>query len=292
MTDYDASALPDLTDRTIVITGASSGIGRATAAAFARAGAHVVLAVRDTTKGRAVASTLTGSVEVRPLDLADLGSVRSFAEQWTGPIDVLVANAGVSARSLTRTADGFELDFGTNHLGHFALTTLLLPRVRDRVVVVASQAERAARLDLDDPNWERRPYRSSRAYNDSKLANLLFVAELQRRLSTAGSTVRVLATHPGLVTTSIYDLPDGARPGIWDHLLPRLGQDADQGALPTLYAATEDLPGDTFVGPQHLMHMRGGAQVIGRSRRAGDRELAARLWDVSERLTGITAPVA
>ena len=292
MADYDASSLPDQTGRTIVITGASSGIGRATAEALARAGAHIVLAVRNTTKGQAVAETLPGSVEVRPLDLADLRSVRAFAARWSGPLDVLVANAGVSARSLTRTADGFELDFGTNHLGHFALTNLLLPHVRDRVVVVASQTERAARLDLDDPNWERRHYRASRAYNDSKLANLLFVAELQRRLEAAHSTVRAVAAHPGLVLTSIYDLPAGARRGLWDRLLPRLGQDAAHGALPTLYAATEDLPGGTFTGPQHLMHMRGGAQVIGQSKRSRDHSLALRLWAMSEQLTKLAASTA
>jgi NAD(P)-dependent dehydrogenase (short-subunit alcohol dehydrogenase family) len=284
-----APTLPDLGGRTVVITGATSGIGRATAAALSGAGAHVVLAVRDTEKGASVAAALSGPAEVRELDLADLASVRRFADGWTAPVDVLINNAGVSARELSRTKDGFELDFGTNHLGHFALTTLLLPHVTGRVVTVASQAERAARLDLDDPNWTSRPYRASRAYNDSKLANLLFTAELHRRLDVAGSPVRAMAAHPGLVTTAIYDRPAGVRPTVWDRLLPHLGQDADQGALPLLLAATGDLPGDTFTGPEHLLHMRGGAEPIGRSRAASDPDLAARLWGLSEELTGVAA---
>jgi NAD(P)-dependent dehydrogenase (short-subunit alcohol dehydrogenase family) len=279
------SIVPDLTGRTVVVTGATSGVGRATATALSGAGAHVVLAVRDVARGAAVAETLPAPADVRELDLADLASVRAFAAGWTGPVDVLVNNAGVSARELTRTKDGFELDFGTNHLGHFALTTLLLSHVTGRVVTVASQAERAARLDLDDPNWTARPYKASRAYNDSKLANLLFTAELSRRLAAAGSPVRAMAAHPGLVVTAIYDRPAGVRPTIWDRLLPRLGQDADQGALPVLLAATGDLPGDTFTGPEHLFHMRGGAEPIGRSKAASDPDLAARLWDLSAELT-------
>lgn len=286
MADYVAGRLDAFDGRTVVITGGSSGIGRATARALAAAGARVVLAVRDPEKGRAVAAALPGAVEVRRLDLADLASVRAFAAAWDGPVHTLINNAGVAERTLRRTADGFEADLGVNHLGHFALTDLLLPHVTHRVVTVSSQAERGARLDLDDLNWERRPYASGRAYNDSKLANLLFTAELQRRLDAAGSSVRAVAAHPGLVDTAIYDLPAGERPGVFHRLLPRFGQDADAGALPTLYAASEDVPGDTFVGPQHLLHMRGGAQVIGRSRTARDADLARRLWEVSAELVG------
>lgn len=285
MSDYTADTLPDLAGRTAIVTGASSGIGQAVARRLAAAGAHVVLAVRDERKGAAVAADLPGRTEVRPLDLGDLASIRRFADDWVGPIDLLINNAGVYARSLRRTTDGFELDFGTNHLGHFALTTLLLGRITGRVVTVASQAERAARLDLEDANWERRPYDPARAYNDSKLANLLFTAELDRRLRASGSTARAMAAHPGLVTTAMYDKPADARPGLFDRLLPVLGQDADHGALPLLYAATEDVPGGAFAGPQHLLHMRGGAQPIGRSARASDPALAARLWQLSEVMT-------
>ncbi|WP_158865896.1 oxidoreductase [Leifsonia sp. AG29] len=290
MPDYDASSLPDLRHRTVVITGASSGIGEATATFLAAAGARTVLAVRNPDKGAAAARRMTGSVDVRELDLASLDSIRSFARTWDSPIDILINNAGVSARTLRRTADGFELDFGTNHLGHFALTALLLPQVTGRVVTVASQAERAARLDLDDPNWERRPYVPSRAYNDSKLANLLFTAELERRLRAGRSPVRAVAAHPGLVTTPIYDKPADAQRTFWDRILPVLGQDAAHGALPLLFAATEDVPGGGFVGPQHLMHMRGGAQLIRRSKAAADPKLAGRLWDISEALTRVAYP--
>lgn len=290
MSDYSAASLPDLTGRVAIVTGASSGIGRATASALAEAGAHVVLAVRDEKKGASAAAGIAGHTEVRPLDLGDLASVRRFAADWSGPVDLLINNAGVYARSLARTTDGFELDFGTNHLGHFALTSLLLRHLTGRVVTVASQAERMGRLDFDDLNWERRGYDPARAYNDSKLANLLFTVELDRRLRAQGSPVRALAAHPGLVTTAIYDNPSAARHNLFDRLLPHLGQDADHGALPLLFAATEDVPGDTFVGPQHLIHMRGGAQPIRRSARAADPVAAARLWQASEVLTGVVQP--
>ncbi|WP_374008373.1 oxidoreductase [Leifsonia sp. LS-T14] len=290
MSDYSAASIPDLTGRVAIVTGASSGIGRATASALARAGAHVVLAVRDEKKGASVAAGIAGRTEVRPLDLGDLASIHRFASDWSGPVDLLINNAGVYARSLTRTTDGFEQDFGTNHLGHFALTSLLLPHLTGRVVTVASQAERMGRLDFDDLNWERRDYDPARAYNDSKLANLLFTAELDRRLREQGSPVRALSAHPGLVTTAIYDNPTASRRNLFDHLLPHLGQDAEYGALPLLYAATEDIPGGTFVGPQHFLHMRGGAQPIRRSTRASDMASAARLWQASEVLTGVVQP--
>lgn len=287
MSTYDASNLPDLSGRTVIVTGASSGIGLATATALARAGAHLVLAVRNTAKGSIAADSMAGSVEVRPLDLASLASVREFAADWTGPVYALVNNAGVYESVLRRTADGFEMDFGTNHLGHFALTKLLSPYITDRVVTVASQAERMARLDFDDLNWEHRPYNAARAYNDSKLANLLFTSELDRRLQASGSKARAYAAHPGLVITPIYDKPANVRRGFFDRIVPLLGQAPVHGALPTLFALTQDLPGGTFVGPQHLLHMRGGAEVINKSAAAKDPALAARLWDVSVEMTGV-----
>jgi len=277
----------DLTGRTILITGATSGIGRATAQAVAARGARVVLGVRNAAKGHALAEELPGARgahRVLEVDLADLASVRRAADHVTDDVDVLVANAGVSSPTLQRTADGSELQFGTNHLGHFALTTLLLPRITSRVVTLSSQAERMGRLDLDDLDWRARRYAGGRAYADSKLANLLFSSELSRRLEAAGSPVRSLAAHPGLVVTAMYDRPAGQAPRLWDRLLPVFGQSPEQGALPVLHAITADLPGGTFVGPEHLFHMRGGAEVIGRSARAEDVELAARLWEASEAL--------
>ena len=190
---WDVSDLPDQRGRTVVVTGASSGLGQATAAAFALAGAHVVLAVRDAARGERAAAGMTGSTEVRRLDLADLASVRAFAAAWEGPLDVLVNNAGVMAVPRGRTVDGFETQLGTNHLGHFALTNLLLRHIADRVVTVSSAAHRHGRIDLEDLNWQQRRYRRWAAYGQSKLANLLFTLELERRLVEAGSPVRALA---------------------------------------------------------------------------------------------------
>src|SRR5229473_443347 len=189
--------IPDMTGRSVVVTGANSGIGRAAASALAGAGARVVLAVRDTTKGQDAAATMPGETDVRRLDLASLTSIREFASDWEGDLDLLINNAGVMAPPLTRTAEGFELQFGTNHLGHFALTNLLLEHVTGRVVTVSSTGHRWGAIDFDDLNWERKPYRRWRAYGQSKLANLLFTAELQRRLTAAGSDVLATAAHPG-----------------------------------------------------------------------------------------------
>jgi NAD(P)-dependent dehydrogenase (short-subunit alcohol dehydrogenase family) len=292
MTTFTAADIPGMTGKTVIVTGASSGIGQATARALAAAGARVVLAVRNTSKGKTVADGLPGVTEVRELDLASRDSVRAFASGWDGPVDLLINNAGVSAQSLTRTADGFETAFGVNHLGHFALTNLLLEHVTGRVVTVASQAERFAGLDFDDLNWERRPYAPSRAYNDSKLANLLFTAELQRRLSAAGSAVLANAAHPGLVATNIYAStgPRRASGYLWAVLVPLLAQDSEHGALPVLYAAVADVPGNSFAGPRHLAHMRGGAELIARSATAQNPDLARRLWTASEQLTGVSFP--
>jgi NAD(P)-dependent dehydrogenase (short-subunit alcohol dehydrogenase family) len=294
MTTFYGVDLPDLSGRTAIVTGASSGVGRSVAYALAGAGARVVLAVRNPAKGQAVAAAIGDRAEVRELDLARLDSVRAFAAAWPGPIDLLIDNAGVSERALTRTADGFESDFGVNHLGHFALVNLLLEQITGRVVTVASQAERMAQLDFDDLNWTVRPYRRSRAYNDSKLANLLFSAELQRRLTAAGSPVQAIAAHPGLVNTAIYqhDGPRGLADLAWAPLLRLVAQDADHGARPVLFAAVADLPGDSFAGPSHLAHMRGAPELIGRSAAAQDPALARRLWTVSEQLTGIGSPLA
>jgi NAD(P)-dependent dehydrogenase (short-subunit alcohol dehydrogenase family) len=281
------SSLADLSGRTVVVTGATSGIGLATARALAAVDAHVVLAVRDTEKGSRVASSMPGQTVVRQLDLSDLRSVRRFAEAWDGPIDVLVNNAGVSSAELTRTQDGFELQFGTNHLGPFALTNLLLRHITGRVVSLSSQAERTGKLDLEDLNWERRPYKESGAYAASKLANLLFIAELQRRLSAAGSSVIAVAAHPGLVATNMT----AQTTGLIRLLVRLLAQSPEDGALPVLLAMTGSFPGASFTGPERLLHMRGGAELIGRSKQAQDAELAARLWTASEQLTGVSFPL-
>jgi NAD(P)-dependent dehydrogenase (short-subunit alcohol dehydrogenase family) len=292
-TSWSASDIPDMTGRSVIVTGANSGIGRAAARALAGAGARVVLAVRNLEKGQAAASAMPGETEVRGLDLASLASVREFAAGWEGDIDLLINNAGVMVPPLTRTAEGFELQFGTNHLGHFALTNLLLAQVRGRVVTVSSTGHRMGAIDFDDLNWERKPYRAWRAYGQSKLANLLFTSELQRRLTAAGSGVLATAAHPGYASTNlqfhsqrrIFDLV-GA---VGNRLL---AQDEAGGALPTLYAAVADVPGDSFAGPGGFMEQRGAPKLVGRSAAARDADVARRLWEVSENLTGVRFPLA
>jgi NAD(P)-dependent dehydrogenase (short-subunit alcohol dehydrogenase family) len=292
MTTFSVTSLPKLDNQTAVITGANSGIGRSAAAALAAAGAHVVLAVRDVGKGQAAAAAMAGSTEVRQLDLASLESVRRFARDWHGEIDLLINNAGIMIPPLSRTADGFELQFGTNHLGHFALTNLLLEHVTGRVVTVSSTGHRMGRIDFDDLNWERRPYRAWRAYGQSKLANLLFTAELQRRLTEAGSPVLATAAHPGYAATNLQ-FHSGHRwmdtVNVFANRL--LAQDADGGALPTLYAAVADVPGNSFAGPGGFMEQRGAPKLVSRSKAAQDAGVARRLWDVSEQLTGVSFPL-
>ncbi len=277
----------------MIIPGATSGIGRAAARALADAGAHVVLAVRSSDKGRAAAAAIGGDTEVRQLDLASLGSVRDFAAAWEGPIDILINNAGVMVPPLGRTAEGFELQFGTNHLGHFALTNLLLERITGRVVTVSSTGHRLGEIDFDDLNWERKPYRAWRAYGQSKLANLLFTAELQRRLGQAGSSVLANAAHPGYAATNLQFHSGRSSLDLISRLGNRvLAQDEDGGALPTLYAALADVPGNSYAGPGGFMEQRGPAKLVGRSTRARDADGARRLWTVSEELTGVSFPLA
>lgn len=280
--------LPDLSGRIAVVTGANSGIGRAAAEALAGAGAHVVFAVRDPERGRAAAAGVRGSTEVRRLDLADLASVREFAASWTGPLDLLVNNAGVMMLPELRTKDGFEMQFGTNHLGHFALTNLLLPHLTDRVVTVASGAHRMADgIHFDDLDLTGR-YTPQRAYAQSKLANLLFTLELQRRLTESGSPVRALAAHPGWAATNLQGRVSNPFARVAMTVGNRfLAQDDRAGALPTLYAATRDLPGASYVGPSGLAEMRGVPTLVGRTAAASDPVTARRLWEASQELTGV-----
>jgi NAD(P)-dependent dehydrogenase (short-subunit alcohol dehydrogenase family) len=215
--------------------------------------------------------------------------VRAFAADWEGDLDVLVNNAGVMATPERRTADGFELQVGTNHLGHFALTGLLLGHVTDRVVTVSSGAHRTGRIRLDDLNWERGRYERWRAYGQSKLANLLFTLELQRRLTEAGSSVRALAAHPGWSATNLQSRTENR---VMDRLMALgnrvLAQSDERGALPTLFAATQDLPPAAYVGPDGPGEMRGHPTLVGRSAAASDVPTARALWELSERLTGVT----
>jgi len=289
---WTAQDLPALDGRTFVITGANSGIGLVAARAAAGAGARVVLAVRDLARGRAAAATIEGNTEVRQLDLADLASVRAFADVWDGDLDVLVNNAGVMGVPEQRTADGFEMQIGTNHLGPFALTNLLLPRVADRVVTVASGAHRMGSIRLDDLNWERGSYQRWRAYGQSKLANLLFTSELQRRLAEAGSEVRAVAAHPGWAATNLQSRTENVLQNTLLAVANKVVAQSDaMGALPTLYAATQDIPGNSYVGPDGFQEQRGHPTLVGRSNAAKDSDTARRLWTRSEELTGVAFPL-
>ncbi|MFG2727830.1 oxidoreductase [Streptomyces canus] len=294
-TKWNITDIPDQTGRTAVVTGANSGLGIATVDALAHAGARVVLAVRDVRRGEAAAANVRGakgSLEVRRLDLADLASVREFAADWEGDLDLLINNAGVMNIPESRTKDGFEMQFGTNHLGHFALTNLLLPYVTDRVVTVASAAHRwsGARIYFDNLDLDGK-YAPMVAYGQSKLANLLFTLELQRRLTEAGSPVRALAAHPGYAATNLQGNDASAVRRIVTRLGNRmLAQDSKSGALPTLYAAVQDLPGASYLGPDGRGELRGGPTLVGRSQAASDPASARRLWTVSEELTNTTFP--
>lgn len=289
----DTSEIPDQTGRTAVVTGANSGLGLATATALAAAGARVIFAVRDTERGEAAAAAVNGSVEVRRLDLADLASVREFAAGWRGRLDLLINNAGVMSVPEGRTTDGFETQFGTNHLGHFALTNLLLPHITDRVVSLSSGAHKAPgspRIHFDNLDLSGE-YNPLTAYSQSKLATLLFTLELQRRLSTAGSPVRALAAHPGLAATNLQSHDASFLRTLFYRLVNTfVAQDSEAGAQSTLYAAVQDLPGASYVGPGGMFETRGAPALVGRSAAASDPVTARRLWTISEELTGITFP--
>ncbi|NIL77333.1 oxidoreductase [Rhodococcus sp. B10] len=290
---WSTSDIPDQTGRTAVVTGANSGVGLATVEGLAGAGAHVVLAVRDVKRGETAASAVQGSVEVRRLDLADLSSVRAFAADWQGDLDLLFNNAGVMNIPEAATKDGFEMQFGTNHLGHFALTNLLLPHITDRVVTMSSTAHKtpgSPRIHFDNLNLTGE-YNPMTAYSQSKLASLLFTLELQRRLTAAGSPVRALAAHPGWAATNLQS-NDAS---FLRRLFLRLGnkfvaQDSHTGALNPLYAAVQDLPGGSFVGPDGRGEMRGTPSLVARSAAASDPAAARRLWAVSEELAGVAFP--
>ncbi|MGX6448891.1 oxidoreductase [Patulibacter sp. S7RM1-6] len=304
---WSTDDIPAQDGRRAVVTGANSGLGKQTALALARAGAAVTLACRDVAKGEAAADAIRraapgAAVRVEALDLASLASVRAFAarEQDAGaPLDLLVNNAGVMATPPRLTADGFELQLGTNHLGHFALTGLLLPLLRAadaaRVVTLSSVAHRLGRIAFDDLQSERH-YGAWRAYGQAKLANLLFARELARRAEAAGLALRSLAAHPGYSSTNLQIAGPGMSGGLLGRanaLAGRLGNvligtsDA-YGALPTLYAATApDAPNGELVGPTRLGQTRGPVGVVPSTRAGRDPEVAARLWAVSEELTGV-----
>jgi NAD(P)-dependent dehydrogenase (short-subunit alcohol dehydrogenase family) len=245
----------------------------------------VVLGVRDVAKGEAAAARMAGETDVRRLDLTDLASVREFAGGWAGHLDILINNAGIMMVPAGRTADGFELQIGTNHLGHFALTNLLLPQITGRIVTVTSDLHKIGKIKVDDLNWENRTYKPLGAYCQSKLANVLFTLELQRRLTSSGSVVRAVAAHPGVAETNLISHVGGFQGAVSKLFLGPITQDGEHGALPTLYAATQDIPGGSYVGPDGLIHTKGYPEVSKPSRLSRNADLARRLWDASASLT-------
>lgn len=280
---WTAADLPSFAGRRVIVTGANSGLGLITARELARVGASVVLAVRNPDKGKDAAATMTGDVQVRTLDLQDLASVRAFAAD-TDAVDVLINNAGIMAVPYAQTADGFESQIGTNHLGHFALTNLLLPKITDRVVTVSSMMHLLGVISLKDLNWKSRPYSAWLAYGQSKLANLLFTSELQRRLTAAGSPVLAVAAHPGYSATNLQGQTGNATGDKFWKAANRIATDADFGARQTLYAAAVDVPGDSFIGPRFAM--RGPTGLSPRSPLARNSETGSALWTQSAQLTG------
>jgi NAD(P)-dependent dehydrogenase (short-subunit alcohol dehydrogenase family) len=302
MTKWTTADIPDQTGRVAVVTGANTGLGYETASALAAKGARVVLAVRNVDKGKA-AATLTSqrnpgaSVAVQELDLTSLDSIRAAADQLRSDhesINLLINNAGVMMTPKSTTKDGFELQFGTNHLGHFALTNLLLDRVLaapgSRIVTVSSQGHRFVRgIRFDDLQWER-SYSRVGAYGQAKLANLLFTYELQRRLQ--GTNTIAVAAHPGGSNTELARNMPAALRGLTTVLAP-LMQGPDMGALPTLRAATDPgVLGGQYYGPDGFGEQRGYPKVVASSAASHDTDAQRRLWAVSEELTSVVSPVA
>lgn len=245
-------------------------------------------------KADAASARIDGNTEVGHLDTASLTSVRAFADGLPGAVDVLVDNAGVMAVDETRTDDGFELQLGTNVLGAFALTALLLPRVTDRVVMVSSLAHLIGRIALDDLNWRRRRYSRWAAYGQSKLADLMFAYDLQARFSAAGSPLRAVVAHPGMSSTGLtsgFRMPPAVE-AVSTALINGFGQPAGEGALPLLFAATRrDLPGGSYIGPSGPAEVRGAPVIVGSSRASRNRDVQRLLTSEAERLTGTTLPL-
>ncbi|MFI7531389.1 oxidoreductase [Nocardia salmonicida] len=281
--------IADQSGRTFVITGANGGLGAETTKALAGKGATVIMACRNASKAQPIADAIPGDVRVAALDLADLASVREFAEQQ-GEFDVLINNAGLMNIPFSRTADGFETQFGVNHLGHYALTGLLLDRVRDRVVSIASIAHKQTpKLWIDDLNYENRRYQRNLAYAQAKLANLMFGRELQRRLTEAGSAKRSYVVHPGVSATDLFARTETPLDRISKPFIKLIGHAPAKAAHSTLFAATEpDADPTTYWGPNRWMQSQGPVEACPSSKISRDPELLRRLWEESERMTGIS----
>jgi NAD(P)-dependent dehydrogenase (short-subunit alcohol dehydrogenase family) len=304
MTHWTTNFISDLTDRRVIVTGANSGLGFETAKVLAGKNAHVTLAVRDTARGDHAAAAIGSNVDVAALDLADLASVRAFAANWsesnpTG-LDLLINNAGIMATPRRLSADGFEMQLATNHLGHFALTGLLFPALvavpNSRVVTVSSLAHRMVkRFNFDDPMGAKK-YRAWSAYGQSKLANLLFTTEFARRLELGDYSVGAVAAHPGFSATNLQGVASQMRGSALEFHVTKfinrlVAQSPVMGALPILFAATAPgLANDSYVGPADKWQTRGYPTMADRNESAKDALQARRLWDWSQEITGVNYP--
>lgn len=294
-TPWAPTRLGDLTGTRIVVTGATSGVGLATARALAHAGAHVIMAVRNTELGAQRAAEIGGSTEVRRVDLADQASVRAFCADFDGDIDVLINNAGALTQNRTDTVDGFEATIATNLLGPFALTNLLFDRIRSQIVNVGSDAHRGATLRLDDMHLRTGKWTVMGAYSRSKLAMMLWGLELDRRLRAAKSPVVTQLTHPGWVASNLSSVSDAPLMSLAHKAVKavagRVANDIDAGAAPTLYCLSEPIPPGSYVGVSGRLGLRGGPVLIGRSPLACDYAAAARVFEFAEHETGTRLPV-
>ena len=292
---WSPTRLGNLTGKRVVVTGATNGVGLATAGALARAGAHVILAVRNVELGAQRAAEIGGDTSVVKLDLADQSSVRAFPDLFDGDVDVLVNNAGLVAQNRSETVDGFEMTLGTNFLGPFALTNLLFPRVRSLIVNVASDAHKSAKIDLDDPHLRTTKWSAFPAYGRSKLAMMLWGLELDRRLRAAGSPVTSQLTHPGWVASNLSNVSDKRVMSAFHTVVKTaanvLANDTDAGAAPTLYCISEPIPPGSYVGIDSRLGLKGAPTLSGRSAEACDYEVAAQVVSFAEKETGTTIPV-
>lgn len=292
---WSATRLGDLTGKRIIVTGATNGVGLGTATALARAGAHVILAVRNPGLGAQRAAEIGGETSVVKLDLADLSSVRAFPDLFDGDVDILINNAGLVAQKRSDTVDGFEITLGTNFLGPFALTNLLFDRVRSTIINVGSDAHKSATFAFDDPHTRTHKWSSFPVYGRSKLAVMLWGLELDRRLRVAGSPVSSYLTHPGWVSSNISNVSDtrimSALHSVVTSVANVIGNDIHAGAAPTLYCIAEPIPPGSYVGIDSRLGYKGGPTLSGRTANACDYEDARRLWEFAERETGTRLPV-
>ncbi|HEY9304087.1 MAG TPA: SDR family NAD(P)-dependent oxidoreductase [Mycobacterium sp.] len=292
---WTPSRLGDLTGKRIIVTGATNGVGLGTARALTEAGAHVIMAVRNTELGKQRAAEIGGSTSVVKLDLADLSSVRAFPGLIDGDVDILINNAGTLTNQRTETVDGFEMTLATNLLGPFALTNLLLPRVRSQIINVGSDVHQSAKLRLDDLALRHHKWTRIGAYGQSKLAVMLWGLELDRRLRAAGSPIVSQLTHPGWVASNLSHLSDSPLMSFAHKTVKivadRLANDIDEGAAPTLYCISEPVPPGSYVGVSGRMGLRGGPVLAGRSVVACDYAAAARVVAFAEESTGTRIPV-